>query len=106
MNASVFVQSSWAEGMSNSLLQAMSVGCAIVATDVGGTGEALGDAGVLVPPGDDEALGDAIAALISDSKLRAEIGMRAKDRATRFSIGAALDAHRKLYAELGRFNGR
>jgi GT2 family glycosyltransferase/glycosyltransferase involved in cell wall biosynthesis len=52
-------------------LEAMSVGVPFVATDHGGVTEVLGDAGLLVPPGDVDALARAITRLLDDSELRA-----------------------------------
>jgi glycosyltransferase involved in cell wall biosynthesis len=51
-------------------LEAMSVGVPFVATDHGGVTEVLGDAGLLVPPGDADALAAAITRLIDDEQLR------------------------------------
>ncbi|MDQ1466905.1 MAG: hypothetical protein QOH10_1320, partial [Actinomycetota bacterium] len=52
-------------------LEAMSVGVPFVATDHGGVTEVLGDAGLLVPPGDIDALAAAISRLLDDDELRA-----------------------------------
>ena len=53
-----------------SVLEAMSVGVPIVATDHGGPPEMVGDAGVLVPPRDPESLAAAIERLLDDGDLR------------------------------------
>lgn len=61
------------------LLEYMSLGLPIVATDHGGTPEVIGDAGLLVPPGDAAALAAAIEALLDDPDRRrrcAEAGRR------------------------------
>jgi glycosyltransferase involved in cell wall biosynthesis len=50
-------------------LEAMSVGVPFVATDHGGVTEILGDAGLLVPPGDADALAAAIDRLLDDDEL-------------------------------------
>jgi glycosyltransferase involved in cell wall biosynthesis len=50
-------------------LEAMSVGVPLVATDHGGVVEVLGDAGVLVPPHDPDAMARAIDALLGDPDL-------------------------------------
>jgi len=52
----VFVHPSWAESFPYVILEAMSLARPIVASDVGGVGEALldGESGVLVPPRDAE----------------------------------------------------
>jgi glycosyltransferase involved in cell wall biosynthesis len=62
------------------LLEAMSAGVPVVGTDIGGTPEVIGEAGLLVPPGDPDALSQAIATLLDDRDLRrrcAEAGPRA-----------------------------
>ena len=64
--ADVFVLPSEAEGMSNSLLEAMASGLAIVATDTGGAKGLVGSAGVIVPRGDEAALAAALEALVRD----------------------------------------
>jgi len=61
------------------LLEHMSIGLPIVATDHGGSPEVLGDAGVLVRPGDPRAMAAALATLLDDHQLRrrcAEAGPR------------------------------
>lgn len=66
-DASVVVIPSLAEGLPISLLEGMAGGNAVVATTVGSIPEVLGEAnGVLVPPGDVEALTAAILQLVAD----------------------------------------
>lgn len=62
------------------LLEAMSVGVPVVATDHGGPPEYLGDGGVLVPPGDVEALRAALSGLLADAELRARYGAAGRRR--------------------------
>jgi glycosyltransferase involved in cell wall biosynthesis len=71
------------EGSPRVLLEAMSLGKAIVASDIPGMGEVLGDAGVLVPPGDVEALARALSELGADPARRRELGARAREVARR-----------------------
>ena len=52
-----------------SILEYMSVGVPTVATSHGGSLEVVGDAGLLVPPGDADALADAIGRLVADADL-------------------------------------
>jgi glycosyltransferase involved in cell wall biosynthesis len=53
-----------------SVLEAMSVGLPIIATDHGGPPEMIGEAGLLVPPRDAEAMAAAIRRLLDDGELR------------------------------------
>lgn len=78
--AQVFVHPSWAESFPYVILEAMSVGLPIVASDVGGIGEALtdGKSGLLVAPRDPSALAGALIDLIEDSARAASMGAAAK----------------------------
>lgn len=58
--ASVYCQPSLSEGLPNALCEAMLCGCVPVGTDVGGTVRAVGDAGIIVAPGDEAELTAAI----------------------------------------------
>ncbi len=62
------------------VLEAMSVGLPVVATAHGGPPEYLQEAGVLVPPGDVEALRGALDDLLQDPARRAELGAAARQR--------------------------
>jgi glycosyltransferase involved in cell wall biosynthesis len=53
----------------------------VVAFDVGGVREQLGDAGVVVPAGDTGAMAEAVVALLDDPVARDELGVRAAARA-------------------------
>ena len=79
----VAVLPSRAEGMSNSLLEYMAAGRAIVATAVGGNSELVehGVHALLVPPDDCAALAGAIARLIDDRALARRLGAAARQRA-------------------------
>jgi glycosyltransferase involved in cell wall biosynthesis len=70
------------EGLSLAVLEAMQNGLAIIATRIGGIPEAVehNRSGLLVPPGDAGALGDAIARLSADTKLRCAMGAEGKKR--------------------------
>jgi glycosyltransferase involved in cell wall biosynthesis len=99
----LFVLPSLSEGMSNALLEAMAAGRAIVATKVGGNAENLeqGNAGLLVPAGDVEALRDAVARLITDAGARQRFGVYAADRAEQeYAYTQMLDRTERVYSEL------
>lgn len=76
----VFVLSSLAEGTSMSILEAMSSALPVVATDVGGNADLLGETGVLVPSGDPAALATAIGRVIADPAGRRAMGCAARRR--------------------------
>lgn len=99
----VAVMPSLNEALSNVLLESMAAGAAVVATDVGGTVEALADGhnGLLVPPADPAALAAAISRLLGDPPLARELGARARQTITeRFSLERMVAATDALYSEL------
>jgi glycosyltransferase involved in cell wall biosynthesis len=74
----LFVLPSYTEGFPNVVVEAMALGCPIVATEVGAIPEMLeGNAGVLVKSRDSEALAKALGKLIVDAELRARLGQQA-----------------------------
>ncbi len=78
--ADAFALSSELEGAPLSLLEAMSCGLPVVATDVGGISEIIkdGENGLLVPFGDIDALADKLFVLLTDSTLSKRLGERAR----------------------------
>ena len=97
-DADVVVSASHEEGCSNSILEAMAAGRAIIATDVGGNAEVVGEAGVLVPAHNPVVLSRALTDLLRDEPRRRELGVAARARARElFSLERMLDAHLALY---------
>lgn len=68
--ADVFVLPSYHEGLPVSILEAMSYGCAIISTPVGGIPEVVRENGILVRPGDVEGIAAAIARCEDESVCR------------------------------------
>lgn len=62
------------------VLESMTLGTPVVAFGVGGVPDQIGDAGVVVPPGDVGAFADAIVALVLDERRRGDLGERARQR--------------------------
>jgi glycosyltransferase involved in cell wall biosynthesis len=94
-----FVLASAWEGMPLVVGEAMSMEKPVVATDVGGVRELVGDAGVLVPAGNSHALADAMIALMqSPAESRENLGRAARSRiAAEFGMEARADRWEALY---------
>lgn len=95
-----FVLPSLAEGISNTILEAMSSACPVIATDVGGNAELVdhGRSGLLVQPDDPLALAQALLALADDPDRAAAMGARGRQAVEqRFSLDAMVAAYRSLY---------
>jgi colanic acid/amylovoran biosynthesis glycosyltransferase len=79
--ADCVVLSSLYEGLSVALVEAMAYGVPVVATAVGGVPELLEDgAGVLVPPGNADALTEALARVLASATLRAQLAQAGRRR--------------------------
>jgi glycosyltransferase involved in cell wall biosynthesis len=98
----VGVLSSDSESFSNALVEYMAAGLAGVATDVGGAREAVdGGVGRVVPPGDAQALGRAVADLLQDPRELARARFRNPPHvAGLFSLERFVQAHERIYREL------
>ncbi len=91
------------EGLGVSLLQAASAGVPIVASRVGGIPEAVESEGngLLVPPGDAQALGAAIARILADPALGRRLGQRGQEKMrAEFSLDAMVAGNLQVYREL------
>jgi len=101
----IFVLPSDYEGLSNALLEAMASGLAVISTRVSGTFETLEEtgAGVLVDPGREDQLAEAIVLLANTPDLRKQLGQRArKIIESRFSAGYIAYKYEQLYFGLCR----
>jgi glycosyltransferase involved in cell wall biosynthesis len=96
----VFCLPSFAEGLPLVVLEAMAQGKPVVATPVGGTAELVvhGETGLLVPPGDADALAAALAELLDDPSAAARMGAAGRARVlAEFSAAAMVERVLGLY---------
>jgi glycosyltransferase involved in cell wall biosynthesis len=93
--------SDW-EGMPMAVIEAMAAGLPVAATAVGGVPELVvqGVTGLLVPPGETQALADALALLARDPGRRRELGSAARERAACFGLDRMIAAYAQLFARL------
>jgi len=86
------------EGLPFTLLEGMMSGLACVATAVGDMPEALGEAGVLVPPNDPGSLARALDQLVRSPDRRMALGLAAHERVcTSYSMGSMVEATARVY---------
>jgi Glycosyltransferase len=73
--------SSVSEGFPYSIIEAMMSARPVIATDVGGVNEVIGDCGVLVPPRNPESFAKEVVNLLNNPQLRAELSEEGRERA-------------------------
>jgi glycosyltransferase involved in cell wall biosynthesis len=97
-----FVSASAWEGMPLAVGEAMAMEKPVVATEVGGVRELVGEAGVMVPAKDPETLAQAMLALMrSTPQARRSLGRAARERIERlFSFDAKAGEWESLYGEM------
>ena len=83
-----------------SALEAALAGCALVLGDIGSLRELWGDAAVLVPPADPEAIAHAIDALARDQARRRLLARRARDRAIALTPERMVEQYLSAYEEI------
>jgi glycosyltransferase involved in cell wall biosynthesis len=100
--ADAFVLASHYEGLPVTLMEATSMGLAIVTTSVGGVPEFFTDDvdALIVPPGDSDALFDAMSRVAADSDTRTRLGHHAKILSSRFDVSAASLEIEDIYRRL------
>ncbi|MFH1058309.1 MAG: glycosyltransferase family 4 protein [Pseudomonadota bacterium] len=88
------------EALGLAIAEAMACGLPVVASDLGGVPEVVGDCGMLVPAKDDQALAGAIATLLDDPGRRADLAQRGPRRVSQcFTWASCVDRLEKGLAE-------
>lgn len=97
----VVLLTSISEGLPYTVVEAMAAGRPVVATNVGGVAEAVGDAGILVSPRNPSEAAAACVRLLTDAGLRGALGEAARRRVIeRFTAARCFAEYRSLYSEL------
>ena len=99
-NSSLFVYPSLEEGFGLPPLEAMACGIPTIATETSSLTENLNGAALLVPPDDAPALARALAAVLREPELRADLAARGRERARQFSWEVTAEKTLGCYREL------
>ena len=100
--SAVFILPSEAENFPTVLLEAMNAGLPIITTTAGGCPEVVGNAGLLVPPRDADAIRQALLKLIDSEPLRRDLSRKAIERVQQFSWKAVTQQYLEVYQQLNR----
>ncbi len=103
--ATVFAMPSFYETFGISVIEAMAFGLPVVATKTGGLPEVVEDGvtGILVPPGDSQALAEALACLLSDPEMRRRMGRAGQERVrAEFTVDRVIDRTLAVYESVIR----
>ena len=95
-----FVFPSLYEGFGLPPLEAMAAGTPVVTSNVSSLPEVVGDAAVLIDPMDAGAIADAMARVLGDAALRAELIRRGHERVTTFSWERSVARVREVYVDV------
>jgi glycosyltransferase involved in cell wall biosynthesis len=101
--ADIFALASTGEAFSRAVIEAMAAGRPVVATDVGGTKEAVKDGvtGFIVPLGEPKTMAEKIYVLAADESLRQKFGNEARKRVEDlFTIEGNVQKTERLYEDL------
>ena len=100
--ATCLIQASYHEGFGLPVVEAMSVGCPVVASDISVLREIAGDAAIYFPVESDNELSDAIIRLLAEDGLREHLSDAGKVNAARFRWSCTADQTSELFSEVLR----
>ncbi|MCM1086919.1 MAG: glycosyltransferase [Muribaculaceae bacterium] len=104
--AALFLLTSYSEGVSNALIEAMALGLTVIATDVpsGGTEELIrhGEDGWVIPTGDQAALEAAMDRLLSDRTLADKLGRQAQEIQKRLAPEVVNEEWERYFVRVGK----
>jgi 1,4-alpha-glucan branching enzyme len=99
--ADIFVFPSLVEGFGMVLTEAMACGLPVISTNTSAIPEVVGDAGILVEPGNSQALAETITKLLKDKELRKELEERSRKRVEgHFTWDRVADQTIEVYEEI------
>jgi len=102
-NSSIFLLPSYYEGLPNVILEAMSCGLPIIATDVGGISEVVheGDNGFLIQPQDHNQITNSLKTMIDNKSLREKMGKKSRSNIIKYNTwNEVSNRYIRLYEEL------
>lgn len=102
---SILVLPSYMESLGNVLIEAQASEVPVVASNVGGVPIAVkdGKTGILVPPGDEDAIADSVIRLLDDPELRRKMGSAGRKHVReKFSVNLKVKETIDLYEKLMR----
>jgi len=100
--AECLLHAAFLEGFGLTALEALAAGTPVVGYAGGAVAEVVGDAGLLVPSGDEDALANALGRYLDDEPLRTSLRGRTRARAGAFSWDRAADETLAVYRSVAR----
>lgn len=101
----VFVLPSRTESLPNTMLEAIRMGLPVIGSNVGGVPELVRGNGLLVPPGNADALAQALTRAAGDPQARKEWAEASQRESSRYTIAARVDALESVYQTLLKRRG-